>query len=179
MAERKKGTRCKVCTYCGRCFTDEAPGDSSSKGWSGKRCDVCVGCGKCAEEWGLLGGDDADAVSGPTSWADAFKVMDIGTAGQAPPVPGAPGASCAGETVSAGDASGSGDAGDAGIDAVSGATVSSGESRSDTCGDVDGADDVDAVTGATPGVASACKELGLDDIKSVADKLGIKPPGQS
>lgn len=38
-------------------------------------------------------------------------------------------------------------------------------------------DDVDATTGATPGVATACKELGLDDMASLGEALGIKPPG--
>ncbi len=38
-------------------------------------------------------------------------------------------------------------------------------------------DEVDAVTGATPGVATACKELGLDDMGALQESLGIKPPG--
>ena len=40
-------------------------------------------------------------------------------------------------------------------------------------------DECDAVTGATPGVATACKELGLDDMSYLVDQLGIKPPGQA
>lgn len=37
--------------------------------------------------------------------------------------------------------------------------------------------EADAVTGATPGVSTACKELGLDDMTSVLSARGIKPPG--
>lgn len=39
------------------------------------------------------------------------------------------------------------------------------------------AGDVDTATGATPGVASACRELGLSSTSEVARRLGIKPPG--
>lgn len=134
--QQKKGWRCTVCTFCGRCFVDEAPADQAASGWSGKRCAVCTGCGKCAREWGLIGGD-ADGASGATNWADAFKVMDTGSAGAPPPVPGAPGMS----------------------------------SDAAAC-------ECDAATGATPGVASACKDLGLDDLESVSARLGIKPPGE-
>lgn len=132
--EKRKGTRCAVCTYCGRCFEDA----STSKGWSGERCDVCVGCGKCMEAWGLVSSEDVDAATGPTSWADAFKVMDTGFAGEAPPVPAAPGA------------------------------VSESAPQ-----------EPDAVTGATPGVASGCAEFGLDDMESLHARLGIKPPGEA
>lgn len=133
MNERRRGTRCSVCTFCGRCFADESDStrtdDQVSRGWSGTRCEVCVECGKCARAWGVVG-EDPDAVSAPTNWADAFKVMDDGSAGAPPPTPGAPG-------------------------------------------------ECDAVTGATPGVATACRELGLDDMANLAGKLGIKPPGQA
>lgn len=95
MNEPRRGTRCSVCTFCGRCFVD--------------------------------------AVSAPTNWADAFKAMDDGSTGDAPPVLAAPGMTD---------------------------------------------DEPDAVTGATPGVATACRELGLDDMDDLAGKLGIKPPGQ-
>lgn len=141
MEERKKGTRCTVCTYCGRCF-EETDGAAPAKGWSGERCDVCVGCGKCMREWGLISDDDSDAESGPTNWADAFKVMDTGFAGDAPPIPAAPGVGTGASSTSEDDA------------------------------------EPDAATGATPGVASACKDLGLDDMACVTEKLGIKPPGQ-
>lgn len=99
MSERRRGTRCSVCTFCGRCFVD---GEA----------------------------EQVDAVSHATNWADAFRVMDDGSAGAPPPTPGAPG-------------------------------------------------ECDAVTGATPGVATACKELGLDDMSCLVDQLGIKPPGQA
>lgn len=99
MSEHRRGTRCSVCIFCGRCFVD---GEA----------------------------EQVDAVSHATNWADAFKEMDDGSAGAPPPTPGAPG-------------------------------------------------ECDAVTGATPGVATACKELGLDDMANLAGKLGIKPPGQA
>lgn len=132
MDTARTGTRCAVCTHCGRCFeTDDKEGSAS---WSGERCEVCVSCGKCAQAWGLIPADgDVDATSGATSWADAFKVMDTG---DGPPPPAMP--------APAGSAP----------------------------------DEVDAVTGATPGVASACKELGLDDIAAVVAACGIKPPGE-
>ena len=143
MSEQRKGTRCAVCVGCGKCFTEE---EASQHGWSGKRCPVCVACGECAKAWGIVpsDGEDADAISGPTSWADAFKVMDTGFAGTPPPVMGAPGQSSA--------ALGSPD-------------------------DIENAEDVDAATGATPGVATACVELGLDDMEAVIKACGIKPPG--
>ncbi|MCI8468434.1 MAG: hypothetical protein HFJ75_02875, partial [Eggerthellaceae bacterium] len=56
---------------------------------AGWRCEVCVGCGRCLETWGLTG---ADAASGATNWADAFKALDDGSAGAPPPCPAAPGA---------------------------------------------------------------------------------------
>lgn len=132
MDERRRGTRCSVCTFCGRCFADdEAQTDvSAASGWSGTRCEVCVECGKCALAWGVAS-DDPDATSGATNWADAFKVMDDGSAGEAPPMMAAPGSTC----------------------------------------------ESDAVTGATPGVATACRELGLDDLANLTEQLGIKPPG--
>ena len=37
--------------------------------------------------------------------------------------------------------------------------------------------DADAVTGATPGVASACRELGLSSVDDVVRERGIRPPG--
>lgn len=38
---------------------------------------------------------------------------------------------------------------------------------------------LDASTGATPGVRSACKDLDMDNVDKVSERLGIKPPGQS
>lgn len=121
----------------------------------GTRCAVCVGCGRCLEAWGLgPKSDDADAESGPTDWASAFKVMDTGQAPPPPPVPGAPGEPTRAEAAP---------------DAAAGA---SGEAS-------DGDGQPDAVTGATPGVATACKELGLDDMAALNRSLGIKPPGMA
>lgn len=129
MSERRKGTRCSVCTFCGRCF--EHSDGSQQEAWTGERCEVCVECGKCLRRWGVVS-DDPDAMSGPTNWADAFKAMDDGSSGTPPPIAGAPGSTR----------------------------------------------DVDARTGATPGVATACKELGLNDMESLASQLGIKLPGE-
>lgn len=136
-----------MCVGCGKCFTDD---DRPKQGWSGKRCPVCVACGECAKAWGILPSEDedVDAVSGPTSWADAFKVMDTGSAGAPPPVLAAPGESSPGKAD------------------PEKADSSEGE-------------DIDASTGATPGVATACKELGLDDMDAVLTACNIKPPGQA
>ncbi len=130
MNEPRRGTRCSVCTFCGRCFEDIP--NPRTQGWTGERCEVCVECGECLRKWGVVS-DDPDAMSGPTNWADAFKAMDDGSHGAPSPVSAAPGA--VGEP--------------------------------------------DAQTGATPGVATACKELGLNDMGSLADQLGIKPPGEA
>ena len=37
---------------------------------------------------------------------------------------------------------------------------------------------VDAATGATPGVASACRDLGMSSVSDVTRALGIKAPGE-
>lgn len=162
-AAKKPGWRCKVCTFCGRCFDDDAGVKQGESQWSGERCDVCVGCGKCAERWGLVASDDADAESGPTNWADAFKVMDTGFAGAAPPVIAAPGASQAAGTAGVGSVDGTGEdaCGSMGLQAALGVSE----------------EECDGATGATPGVAKACSELGLDDMVSLNAKLGINPPG--
>lgn len=39
--------------------------------------------------------------------------------------------------------------------------------------------DVDAVTGATPGVAAACRDLDMGSLSRVVDDLGLKPPGEA
>ena len=36
---------------------------------------------------------------------------------------------------------------------------------------------VDEVTGASPGTAQACADLGLNSLKENIKRLGIKPPG--
>ena len=155
---RRKGTRCAVCVMCGRCFEEdaEASGERPVK-WTGTRCDVCVSCGKCAEAWGLVG-DGSDADSGPTNWADAFKVMDTGSAGAPPPMTGAPGVG--------------GSQGDASEPAAPARPSSFACLKRGADGE-----DPDTSTGATPGVSSACKEHGFDDMEKLIDKLGIKPPG--
>lgn len=161
---KKPGWRCRVCTFCGRCFADnDAGAKERNVSWNGERCDVCVGCGKCAERWGLVASDDADAESGPTNWADAFKVMDTGFAGTAPPVIAAPGASRVDETdkVDDGGEAGGHDGKNEGLQSV----------------EVISEEGCDGTTGATPGVAKACSELGLDDMESLQVRLGINPPG--
>lgn len=37
---------------------------------------------------------------------------------------------------------------------------------------------VDAKTGATPGVATACRDLGVGDLSAALVKFNCKPPGQ-
>lgn len=44
--------------------------------------------------------------------------------------------------------------------------------------EMEGEEGDDEVTGATPGVASACKEFGMENSHEFAKSLGIKPPGQ-
>ena len=39
--------------------------------------------------------------------------------------------------------------------------------------------EVDETTGASPGTAQACDDLGLNSLTANLDKFGIKPPGQS
>lgn len=158
---------------CGKCFED-GEGAQAAGGWTGTRCDVCVSCGKCAEAWGLIKPEGADVDSGPTSWADAFKVMDTGSAGAPPPVTGAPGVA--------------GDAGAAAEDAeaAAGAKEVPAEERAAAAAKPSsfaclkrGADgeEPDTSTGATPGVSSACKDHGFDDMDKLIADLGIKPPG--
>lgn len=62
------------------------------------------------------------------------------------------------------------------VDAVSGAT----QAPDAAAGAFDcdaSAEDADAATGATPGVAAACKELGMSSVADVTRELGIKLPG--
>ena len=167
--KQRKGTRCAVCTMCGRCF-DEASGESgpdSSSGWTGMRCEVCVSCGKCAEAWGLVG-SDADTESGPTSWADAFKVMDVGqNESPPPPVRGAPGVA-ASEFDAASEVESPNP-----VDGFKRPIYSSFA----TLKRIDDGSEPDTSTGATPGVSAACEEHGFGDMDDVIAKLGIKPPG--
>lgn len=191
MAEKRKGTRCKVCTFCGACFKDD-----KTEGWSGKRCDVCRGCGKCLQAWGLFG---ADTESGATSWADAFKGMDDGSAPPPPAVPAAPGASAPGRSAEVLDGAGADRRAGAGAGERAGANADGHAADADERADASDqgsagqttrarspfatlkaqGDEVDTSTGATPGVSSACKEYGMGDSFEFAARLGIKPPGQS
>lgn len=43
----------------------------------------------------------------------------------------------------------------------------------------DEASDADEVTGASPGTAQACSDLGLNSLESNLERFGIKPPGMS
>lgn len=93
-------------------------------------------------------GFEVDTESGATDWAHAFAAQDPGT-GPAPPAAPPPGrAPKRRDIVCAAPVAG---------DAAARAT--------------------DAATGATPGVASACRDLGMQSVERVARERGIKPPG--
>ncbi|MGN0073456.1 MAG: hypothetical protein ACI36W_06665 [Coriobacteriales bacterium] len=162
--KRRAGTRCKVCRLCGRCFEDDsaAAQDAAPRFSAHKRCEVCLECGKCMEAWGLVlgGGGGEDGVSSATSLAAASALLEVGDSPPPPLCGASPGESSAGAAAQAAAAQAS--------------------PAKRPCfavlKKVDGMDD-DA-TGATPGVASACKELGFSDLESVSARLGIKPPGQ-
>ncbi|WP_251212299.1 hypothetical protein [Adlercreutzia murintestinalis] len=124
----------------------------------GKRCAVCVGCGKCFQ----------DETTG-NRWSGARCAICVGCG------------VCA-------QAWGLVAPEDGEVDAVSGATDWASAFKAMDCGQAGdvpecpappGAPSCDAATGATPGVASACRDLGLDDMASVLTDLGIKPPGVS
>ena len=163
--DQRKGTRCAVCVMCGKCFEDEGETDSSPGSWSGTRCAVCVSCGKCAKAWGLVGGENADALTGPTVWGGAARAMDTGSAGAPPPVNGAPGMPSSGGKLEE-------SAGMDGGDSAKAKPFNFACLRRGADGE-----EVDASTGATPGVSSACKEHGFDDMNKLIADLGIKPPG--
>lgn len=153
------GTRCAVCVRCGRCLEEST--DKSESRWSGQRCEVCVSCGKCIEAWGLAGSSaDADTVTGPTSWATAFQALDTGSAG-APPPSAPPGLA---EMPSDPKKGGTAESDDCAFPSPF-AILKSGKGECDTA------------TGATPGVSSACRDLGLDSMDEVIRARGIKPPG--
>ena len=46
-------------------------------------------------------------------------------------------------------------------------------------GEPDVEPEVDETTGASPGTAQACDDLGLNSLAANLEALGIKPPGQS
>ena len=177
---RRQGTRCAVCVGCGRCLASSVEpgagaGAAEPEPWSGERCAVCVGCGRCARAWGLAAGAGVDAVSGATDWASAFKALDDGAADAAPARMAPPGV-----VASAGQRSG-GTAEPPGPDVLAvdarpdGATWAPTDAGGPAASSADGlAPALDAMTGATPGVATACKELGLG---AKVASLGLRPLG--
>ena len=127
-----------------------------------------------------------DATTGPTDWASRSIELErkMGMEGHAPAPPSEsrrPGQIEAGYEIDAMTG--------ATVDATSGAThsishdnvrESAAEAHGDTHkGEECEADTVDAMTGATPGVSAACKELGMASLSDVIADMGIKPPGQA
>ncbi len=52
--------------------------------------------------------------------------------------------------------------------------------RGEKVGDsAEGEPETDEVTGASPGTAQACSDLGLNSLESNLERFGIKPPGVS
>lgn len=151
-ADKPTGTRCKVCRHCGACFGGQAADAPAFN--PRQRCEVCLECGACMAAWGLVlgSGGGEDGSSGATSIASAAQLLDAGAAA-APECAAPPGTTAAAKAGSC-------------ARRPSFAVLKK----------VDGMED-DA-TGATPGVASACKDLGFSDLASVSQRLGIKPPGQ-
>lgn len=126
----------------------------------GTRCAVCVGCGACFA-------DEAPAPS--KRWSGKRCAVCVGCG------------DCAKAWGLVSD-------GTDDVDAVSGATDWASAFKAMDCGQAcpapacpapPGHATCDAATGATPGVASACRELGLDDMDRMIADLGIKPPGVS
>ncbi|WP_165170384.1 hypothetical protein [Adlercreutzia sp. ZJ242] len=137
----------------------------------GTRCAPCRGCGRCfiaadaasadVEAGARTAGspEDVDASTGATSFADAARKLDDGSSPAPPAVAAAPGTA-----------------------AIPGAAAAPGTPRRPrspfaTLKAADG--EVDATTGATPGVSAACKEFGMDDSAAFAASRGVKPPGQA
>lgn len=50
--------------------------------------------------------------------------------------------------------------------------------EADQAGAGAGIDEADETTGASPGTAQACDDLGLNSLEKNLEKLGINPPGQ-
>ena len=107
-------------------------------------------------------------------------MMDTGSAGAPPPVSGAPGVN-APEMPGAGAGSAQGEAADGvAADGSGEETSRDGAAKPSSFACLKrGADgeEPDTSTGATPGVSSACKEHGFDDMNKLIADLGIKPPG--
>jgi hypothetical protein len=72
------------------------------------------------------------------------------------------------------DAIGSPDCGQSGLDSKGDSVIDG-----DVGFDADRNCEADAMTGASPGTAQACNELGLNDLESNLARFGIKPPGVS
>lgn len=135
-----------------------------------------------------------DATTGPTDWAGRSIELErkMGMEGHAPAPPSGsrrPGQIEAGYGIDATTGATVDATSGATVDATSGATRSIDhngvrESAAEACddtlkGEECKADTVDATTGATPGVSTACKELGMASLSDVIADMGIKPPGQA
>ena len=100
---------------------------------------------------------DVDTVSHATDWAHAFSSIDTGSHDRpAPPLIAPPGEGQKPVQNNLADQ----------CDKCHGDTCSEDELE------------VDCVTGATPGVASACRDLGMSQVEDVVRQRGIKPPGE-
>lgn len=111
---------------------------------------------ECVSNLGLEE-DDVDTVSHATDWAHAFSSIDKGSHERsAPPLIAPPGEA---REPAQGCSENRGD-------------VSHGNTH------LEGELEVDCVTGATPGVASACRDLGMSQVDDVVRQRGIKPPGE-
>lgn len=136
-----------------------------------------------------------DATTGPTDWAGRSIELErrMGMEGHAPAPPTEtrrPGSVVVDAVTQATDAVTGATASveDAplasAVDAATGATVDAASSAAASVEDLSPADaesdeaPIDAATGATPGVAAACKELGMSALGDVMAEYGIKPPGQ-
>ena len=137
-----------------------------------------------------------DATTGPTDWAGRSIELErrMGMEGCAPAPPAEarrPGSADIDAVTQATDAvTGATTRVDEApltdaVDATTGATTidaaSSATASADNLFPADpspAVESVDAATGATPGVAAACKELGMSALEDVVAEYGIKPPGQ-
>ncbi|WP_165054496.1 MULTISPECIES: hypothetical protein [unclassified Adlercreutzia] len=191
MTEMRRGTRCTPCRGCGRCFmaadadsfVAEAGAHAASDpvAEAGARFTCGAGAeGKAHAASGLeaeagshaaSGLEDVDASTGATSFADAARKLDRGAALAPPAMPAAPGAApgAAPAEASLGSASAP--------EAAAPKATQRARSPFATLKAADG--EVDASTGATPGVSAACREFGMGDSAAFAASRGIKPPGQA
>ena len=136
-----------------------------------------------------------DATTGPTDWAGRSIELErrMGMEGHAPAPPREtrrPGNASVDAVTQATDAvtGATSRVEDAqlkdALDAATSATVDVATPATASADDLFSADaspaaeSIDAATGATPGVAAACKELGMSALEDVVAEYGIKPPGQ-